>query len=115
MVDVFKFIVRFPLWWYTSGALYTARRLSTSVRNYARSLAIGVWVKNWFTPMFGQYDWQSRLISFIVRSAQIVGRGFVLMIWVGVCVVQLVAYLVLPIVAGIGLVYHLFGSIFAYG
>lgn len=111
--DAIKAALRFPLWWYTAGVRYTAERLMASIRSYARSLAVLVWVRNWLTPMFGQYDWQSRLISFIVRSAQIVARGFVLCVWIALCALQFAVYLALPVVAGILTVYHLFGALFS--
>lgn len=46
-----------------------------------KSMAVGVWVKNIFVPMFGQRDWQSRIISFVMRVVNIIGRSFAGLIW----------------------------------
>lgn len=116
VVSVVKSIVRFPVWWYTTGLVYTAKRLGTSVERYSRSLALGVWLRNILVPMFGQRDWQSRVISFLVRCAQIVFRGAALSIWVGICALQFAVYVLLPIVALLFFIYHVTGGVFGiYG
>jgi len=44
-------------------------------------MGLGVWIKNLFVPMFQQYDWQGRIISFFMRLFQIIFRfiGFIIM------------------------------------
>lgn len=106
--DVLKSIVRFPVWWYTTGVVYTMQRLARSVKYYARSLAIGVWVRNIFVPMYGFADWQSRIISVFMRSAQIFFRGAALLVWISVCAVQFVLYLALPVITVTMIIYHLY-------
>lgn len=39
-----------------------------------RSYAIGLWMKNFFAPMYGQYDWTGRIVSVFVRFFVIIGR-----------------------------------------
>lgn len=70
---------------------------SANVMYYARLSAVGVWVRNIFTPMFGQYDWQSRMVSFIVRVGNIIVRGFGLLLWTVICALAVLAYLLWPI------------------
>ena len=98
-------IVRFPLWWYSSGLLRTLRFAKEMIIGYERSLAVGIWVKNMFVPMFGQYDWQSRIISVFMRFVNVIGRGIGLLVVSIVIVMIAVAYMVLPIVAGLMVVY----------
>jgi hypothetical protein len=59
-------------------------------------LALFVWIKNIFTPMYGQYDWQGRLISLFMRIVQIIFRGFVMLICVGIAVALLIIWIILP-------------------
>lgn len=114
-VDVFRDlaldILLFPVWWYTHGLLRMVKWVRESIRGYARLLALEIWIKNLFVPMFGQYDWQSRLISIFMRSVQIVGRGFVLIIIVGVLCAIFSAYVVALPVFGLITLYHLLGSL----
>lgn len=107
-LEIAQQVVRFPLWWYTTGTMYTLQRLSKSVQYASRLLAFGVWVRNLFVPMYGLYDWKSRVMSFIVRSAQIVFRGIALLVWIVLCFAQLIIYLALPGVAVIMVGYFLY-------
>ena len=105
MLEAVLDIVRFPLWWYSSGLLRTLRFAKEMIIGYERSLAVGIWVKNMFVPMFGQYDWQSRIISVFMRFVNVIGRGIGLLVVSIVIVMIAVAYMVLPIVAGLMVVY----------
>ena len=75
-------------------------------------LALGVWIKNIFVPMFGQRDWQSRLISVFMRIVNIVGRSIALFFWTLIVIFLVGVYLVLPIVAALAAIYHLTGNLF---
>ena len=110
--DALTSVVRFPLWWYTHGLIDTASALALSVRTQATKLAIGVWIRNIFTPMYGQSDWQSRLISVFVRTAQIIARGVFLCFLVALYLAGFALYLVAPVAAVAGMLFHLFGSFF---
>lgn len=85
--------------------------MSESVSGYAKSISLNVWIKNLFVPMYGQYDWQSRIISFIMRFFMIIGRGVTVIVWSLVVVLLFVVYLVLPPFALISAAYHLLGSL----
>lgn len=67
----------------------------------AREAAIGVriWVKNLFVPMYGQYNWQGRIISFVFRVVLSLVRIVWLLVWVGIISALVLLYLVWPIAA----------------
>lgn len=90
-------IALFPFWWYTKGIAYTAQKLVYSARRQAANFAVGLWVKNLFVPMYGQYDWQGRIISFVVRLVQIVVRSFAYAVWLVLLVCMGVFYLCIPL------------------
>ncbi len=96
------FIVRdifyFPVWWYSRGILYVGQQVRLSARRQAAFFAVGLWAKNLFVPMYGQYDWQGRIISFFIRLAQILFRSLGLSVWIVLLCFFGVAYLFLPIV-----------------
>lgn len=94
----------FPIWWYTEGLFGALMAGWNSVRGTARSFMIDVWLKNLFVPMFGRYDWQSRLISFVVRLVQVVARSMALLVWAAVVTVAFAVYLVLPLIILLGFV-----------
>lgn len=106
-LDIGGDVLRFPLWWYSEGLRRTIVSIFDGVRGYARKLGVMVWLKNIFTPMFGRYDWQSRLISVFMRAVNVFGRGFVLSAIALMGVVFGVVYLVLPVLAAVFSLYHL--------
>jgi hypothetical protein len=79
--ELVRDIIYFPLWWYTRGLVRLLDFLKDFIVNRERSLAFLVWIKNIHRPMYGQYDWQGRLISFVVRLFQIIVRGLVMIFW----------------------------------
>ncbi len=100
-------VVRFPLWWYTTGVVHAATVLLHSVKYYARSLGIAVWIRNIFVPMFGQHDWQGRIISVFMRSAQIFFRGVALGIYAIVALALFVLYVAVPLCAFAFFLFHI--------
>lgn len=96
-VDLIKSLLRWPFWWYSKGFLLAMQSARSAIENYAKTLAIGVWIKNIFVPMYGTRDWQSRLISVFMRTVQIVGRTIALCVWIFLVSVSILVYLALPI------------------
>lgn len=99
ILDVFYF----PLWWYTGGVRYAAGRAFDFLKSGNRALAPGLWIQNLFVPMFAQYDWQGRIISFIMRLVQIIARLGALAVWLLVCLILFMVWLALPLLIGWGI------------
>ncbi|MDD2757772.1 MAG: hypothetical protein PHD72_00140 [Patescibacteria group bacterium] len=99
VLDIFYF----PLWWYTVGAkhalLWCVGLLAYGNDNFAP----GLWLKNIFVPMYGQYDFQGRIISFLMRLAQIIGRSVALAVWLVLCLILFFIWLLIPVVIVWGL------------
>lgn len=106
ILDIFYF----PIWWYTKGAIRGLRAVWGLAKDGNARLAPGLWLKNIFVPMFGQYDWQGRMVSFFMRSVQIVFRSVALVGWFFLCVVLWLAWLSLPAVAFYGIVIGLMAA-----
>jgi len=96
LLDLIWEILYFPLWWYGPGLKKVALYTLNSIRNTEHSLAVGIMFKNLFKPMFGQYDTQGRLISFLMRLILTISR-FVLFVVLAVFNFLLIIFwLVLP-------------------
>ena len=78
--DIAGSIVRFPIWWYGPGLLGVVGWAKDGLVYRWRSYALGLWIRHFFTPMYGAYDWTGRLISILVRFVVILGRLFVLLV-----------------------------------
>jgi hypothetical protein len=102
-------ILYFPVWWYTVGLVRFAKGAGRLFSNQEKSLGLLVWAKNIFVPMYGQRDWAGRLISFLVRSVQIIARGFVMALWFLLICLALLAWLAIPLLLIIALGFQLAG------
>lgn len=94
--DIIGDVVYFPVWWYSRGALRMLRALHAGMRRTLARLAIGVWIRNFFVPMYGAYDIQGRIISVLVRFFQIIVRSAAALFWFALRSALFLAYLVLP-------------------
>ena len=86
-----------PIWWYTRGLLKQMKGVAGSLGARQEALAVDVWLKNLFVPMYGQYDIAGRLISFFMRLFQSIGRIMVLIIWAALLLIWLMAWLLIPV------------------
>ncbi|MFH1226009.1 MAG: hypothetical protein V1684_01825 [bacterium] len=97
VIDLLGEAVRFPFWWYSAGAKKAAVFCWQNVVNIEEELALKVWVVNIFKPMFGQYDWQGKIISFFIRLVQIIFRSVIMLVVLVFFLLLFLSWLVLPI------------------
>ena len=97
LLELILDVLYFPIWWYTRGALHAMQWCLNIFRSGNATLAPGLWLTNIFTPMFGQYDWQGRIISFFMRFVNVIGRSIALFFWFLLCIVLFLIWLCLPI------------------
>ena len=96
-IDLIGDILYFPVWWYTKGLKGAALTYQRRIKSGERYFALRVWLLNLFKPMYGQEDWQGRLISFFMRTIVLIFRFFLLVIWVCLVTILFLIYLILPI------------------
>ncbi len=92
----------FPLWWYTRGFVDVLRWAGKSVQARESAIGIRIWIANLFVPMYGQSDWQGRIISFIFRIGILLVRSFLFFLWVFMILALVLTYLSWPIGAFFG-------------
>lgn len=96
-IDILADFIFFPVWWYTAGFVRALLMAGSWFRDTLRMFGLGIWIKNIFVPMFAQYDIWGRVISFIVRLANIIGRALALLIVALIILALLLVYLALPL------------------
>jgi len=99
-LQLFLDIAYFPLWWYTHGLGKVIVGLFHQLQDGNHSLAPGLWLRNIFTPMYGQTDIQGRLMSIFMRLVNVIGRSIALFFLLVVLLLFLGLWIVLPIVFG---------------
>lgn len=90
-------VLYFPLWWYTRGLWGALVWAGHFLQRRMQSTGLLIWVKNLFTPMYGQHDWAGVIISFIVRCAQIVARSVAMAFWLIFALAAVALWLIAPI------------------
>lgn len=74
-------LINFPLWWYSTGLKERWHVLLKNVKEANRRLALLLWLKNIFVPMYGYYDIWSRLISFMMRLILLPFKFLIFCLW----------------------------------
>lgn len=100
LIELIGDILYWPIWWYSKGTLNTALFCLDQIKKQEEFLGLSIWVKNIFTPMFGQYDWEGRIISFFARLVQIIFRAIFMLVWIILIIIILISWLLLPIFIG---------------
>ncbi len=90
-------ILYFPLWWYSLGFFRLLKGLAIFLKERWIIIGAGVWLKNIFTPMYGQSDFTSRAISFFVRLFQIIFRFIAFLFFIILVIAAILLWLLLPI------------------
>ena len=97
VVDIIGDVLSWPLWWYSRGFLKTARFCLNSIKDEYQRSGLGIWLKNLFIPMFGQYDWEGRIISFFARLIQVIFRSLIILFWSAIYLALILVWLIAPI------------------
>ena len=74
-------IWRFPGWWYGRGAKEVGGWCWQQIRDTWERLAIALFVKYFFKPMYGDYTWSGRIISIFMRFVLIIVKLVRLVFW----------------------------------
>lgn len=90
-------VIYFPVWWYTRGFFKVLVWAKHFLGARLRGSGLVVWLKNIFTPMYGQRDWAGLLISFITRVLQIIYRSVLMVIWLAYTVALICLWLAAPL------------------
>lgn len=109
LLDALLDIFATPVWWYTGGLKTVAHWWIYMVRRGNASLGVLLWLKNLFVPMFGQHDWQGRMISIFMRFVNLAGRGIVYVIWMTAVTALLLLWIAAPFLLFLGLVFTVVG------
>jgi len=100
-------LIYFPLWWYSVGLYKRLQWCLVFCADWWRGLALGTWIKYLFVPMYGQNDFAGRLISFLMRSFQIVIRLMAFLFWIMVALGIIVIWLLAPLIIVWQILYQL--------
>lgn len=90
-------IIFFPVWWYSVGAKQVGTSCWQLLQAGNLQLAPGLWLRNILVPMYGQTDWQGRLMSVFMRAVNVLIRGIALLMWLALVILLWLAWLAWPV------------------
>lgn len=97
IVQILLDFLYFPLWWYSVGLGRTLAGVGRWLGERFMVLGLGVWLKNLFTPMYGQSDFMGKVISFFIRLFQIFFRSIVMFFFLILAFLAVLFWLALPV------------------
>jgi len=109
VIDLIASVFYFPLWWYTDGLKKIVFAFSKNIKNLFRGLALNILFKNIFRPMFGDYTWEGKIISFIIQLFWRLILFFCGFIWY---LLILLSWIILPLIAVFQIIAFFTGHIF---
>jgi len=96
LLQILRDFLYFPLWWYSVGLWRALLQAGNWLREKQIGLGLSVWVKNIFTPMYGQRDFTGKAVSFFIRLVQIIARGLIMLFWLLLSLIWIIFWLALP-------------------
>lgn len=106
-IDILLDVLVTPIWWYTAGLMETLQKLSRALREGANIIGITIWARSLFKPMYGEYSWQGRIVSFFMRCVVLMFMCIQMIVWLCILLVLLFIWLALP-VAVVWQIIHVF-------
>jgi len=86
-----------PVWWYTRGFLRLLGKLRDKLKNFIKVLGLKIWIKNLGKPMYGRYDFTSKLISLLMRIVVLFARIFALLFYILWLLIWIMIWILVPI------------------
>jgi len=102
-LDTIGEVLYFPVWWYSRGLKKTAFFCWHKINRGWHILAISIFIKNFFKPMYGQKGWEVYILSTATHFFQLLYRFFLIFLWALFWVFVLLVWILLPV--------YLFGSL----
>lgn len=90
-------VLYFPVWLISSGAKRIVMNAKSWVEDYAHRFALPLLAKSLFKPMFGQADWQGRIISFFVRLVHLIILSVGWTVWSSIVIAITGVILLFPV------------------
>lgn len=89
-------ILRFPVWWYTTGVVRALGFLRKEVLAGAANLSLVVLFKNLLKPMYGDYSKTGRAISLFLRLFLFIARLIAFLGWLVIILIFFALWIALP-------------------
>lgn len=108
-VEIVWDIIYFPIWWYSKGLMRVINFcLESAIFHVNRRMALGIWVKNMFKPMYGDYTREGRIISLFMRFVVLIWKLVGIILWLIILLLVFILWIILPLVIIYFILFQLF-------
>jgi hypothetical protein len=97
IVDIIGDFLFWPVWWYTVGLRDMAKFVLKQIRDVWKSMALGLWIRNFFVPMYADRSILGRGISLVIRLIFLVWKSVWFVAWSIPSIVLLILWIVTPV------------------
>ncbi len=97
LVEIILDVLYFPVWWYSKGLLRAVRWARNSAAfHLQRRVALRIWLRNMFKPMYGDYSKEGRIISIAFRFIILIWKLIIAGLWIIVLWILVLLWIALP-------------------
>ncbi|MBU1164725.1 hypothetical protein KKA15_04145 [Patescibacteria group bacterium] len=96
-IDLVGDFVYWPVWWFSFGAKKWGFFCLQKLKDAENRLGLRIWFFNLTTPMFAQYDWQGRMISFFIRLIVLVFKTIAFIFYAIFVIALFLLWFILPL------------------
>jgi len=99
IIDLIGDFVYWPIWWYTLGLKDRLKWFGWQVKGIWQALALGLWLGNFFVPMYADRSILGRGISLIMRIIILAWKLIWFLTWTALVFLAVLAWIFLPVAA----------------
>ena len=99
IIDLIGDIFYWPIWWYTVGLKDRFKWFAGHVKSIWRALALGLWLNNFFVPMYADRSILGRAISLAMRIIILAWKLIWFLAWTALVFLLVLAWIFLPVAA----------------
>ena len=108
-VEIIWDVIYFPLWWYSRGLVKVGQYcLQSASFHLNRRVALGIWLRSIFKPMYGDTTWEGRAISQVMRIIILIWKLIFSVIWLVWLLIIFILWLALPVAIVWFILYQIF-------
>ncbi|MBI5037804.1 MAG: hypothetical protein HZC01_03845 [Candidatus Kerfeldbacteria bacterium] len=100
-IEILWDILYFPIWWYSKGLVRAITRATESATfHLQRRVALGIWLRSMFKPMYGDATKEGRIISIVFRIIILGWKIIIAGLWIILLFLGVALWVALPIIIG---------------
>jgi len=99
VIDIIGDFIYWPIWWYTLGLKDRLQWFGGQVKGMEEALALGLWLRNFFVPMYADRSILGRGISLVTRIIILAWKLIWFLAWTALVFLAVLAWIFLPVAA----------------